>query len=61
MKFKPTITIVALLSVALNIGLLAHIISSSNNAELEVQTDTAQMGMPSNSLQIGRASCRERV
>jgi hypothetical protein len=50
MKFKPTITIVALLSVALNIGLLAHIISSSNNAELEVQTDTAQMGMPSNSL-----------
>ena len=49
MKFKPTITIVALLSVALNIGLLAHIISSSNNAESEVQTDTAQMGLPSSS------------
>ncbi len=45
MKFKPTITIVALLSVALNIGLLAHIISSSNNAELEIQADTAQMGI----------------
>lgn len=50
MKFKPTITIVALLSVALNIGLLAHIISSSNNAELEIQADTAQMGLSSNSL-----------
>lgn len=50
MKFKPTITIVALLSVALNIGLLAHIISSSNNTELEIQTDTAQMGLSSNSL-----------
>ena len=50
MTFKPTITIVALLSVALNIGLLGHIMSSSNNAELEVQADTAQMGMSSNSL-----------
>lgn len=50
MKFKPTITIVALLSVALNIGLLAHIISNSDNAELDIQIDTADIAAPSNSL-----------